>query len=244
MNASAELSRIAENDPAITVGRVTLHRPDAPVPAYAAVPKDAGSATPGVVLVMHLWGVDESIRETVRRFAAAGFAAIAPDLYARLNAPDGDGVNDYTVFKPLAEQLEPGRVDEDLRAAAQWLKSRHPQGKIAVSGFCMGGAVSLRQAIDNAEVFAANGVWYGRVSGVDPAKVQMPLVASYGERDTGIPAGDVRAFREKVPAPNDVVIYPGAGHAFFDRTRPSYVASAAADSWRRTTEFFTKYLRG
>lgn len=241
MSVSADLPRIAQNDPAIVVQQVELRRPDVALPAYCAQPRGADARTPGVVVVMHLWGVDESIREVVRRFARAGFAAVAPDLYARLDVPAE--TEDYTILRPFAEKLRPAQVDGDLRAAALWLRTAHPQGKVAVAGFCMGGGVALRQALSNDDVFAAAAVWYGKVAGIDPNSVRMPIVGSFGERDTGIPAEEVRAFRKFLRAPNDIVIYPTSGHAFFDHTRESYVAPAASDSWRRATAFLRKHLR-
>ncbi len=242
MNATT-LTPVPQDDPAIEVTSVDLRRPDGVLPAYAARPRAARANTPGVVVVMHVWGVDEPIRDVVRRFAKAGFAAIAPDLYARFGAPSGDGETDYTMLRPFAEKLSDAQVDGDLRAAALWLKTAHPQGRVGVTGFCMGGAIALRQALDNDDVFAAAAVWYGKVSGVDAACIRMPIAGSYGEKDTSIPADTVRAFRKVLRAPNDVAIYPTSGHAFFDHTRPSYVAPAAEDAWRRTTAFFTKYLK-
>ncbi len=240
--ASGQTIRVAPDDPAVRVESVHIARPDVAMPAYCARPSDARADTPGIVVVMHLWGVDESIREVVRAFAKAGFAAAAPDLYARLHAPDGDGREDYAAFVPFAKQLQAAQVDGDLRAAALWLQSAHPQGKIGITGFCMGGKIALRQAIDNAGTFAADAVWYGAVDQADPQKIHMPLLGSYGERDTGIPAAAVRTFYDAVPAPHDLTIYPTAGHAFFDHTRPSYDPVAAQDGWRRAVAFFTKYL--
>lgn len=234
---------VAENDPAIVVEHVELQTPDGAIPAYAAAPKGATATTPCVVVVMAIWGVDVSIRDVVRRFAKAGFAAIAPDLYGRLGAPSGDGVSDISIFRPLAQKLQRPQAAADIKTAAQWLKARHSNARIGVTGFCMGGTIALRQAIDNASVFSADAVWYGNVADIDPAAIHMPIVGNYGERDTGIPAADVRAFQAKLQVPNDIVIYPEAGHAFFDDQRRSYVASAAEDAWRRTLAFFTKYLK-
>lgn len=240
--AIGQTERVAEDDPAIVVEHIKLQETDIALPAYSASPRNVQPDTPGVVIVLHIWGVDESIREAVRAFAKAGFAAVAPDLFARLGAPDGDGENDYTKFLPFAQKLQPAQVDGDLRAAAQWLRSAHPKSKVGVTGFCMGGAIALRQAVDNANVFAADAVFYGKPN-IDPAKVAVPLLGSYGEKDTGIPAESVRDFFSKLRVPNDVKIYPDAGHAFMDHARPSYVADAAADAWRRTIAFFTKYLK-
>ena len=229
---------------AITTQHVQFSSLGAQVPAYAASPGVAGSATAGVVVVMHVWGVDASIRDVVDGFAKAGYAAIAPDLYARENAPpSGDGARDYRPFAAFAQKLDRAQVDADLRVAAMWLRSQHPQAKIGVIGFCMGGGIALRQAIDNADVFAADAVCYGKLEGTDPARVAIPIVGSFGAKDTGIPADSVRAFAAGLRVPNDVVIYPDAGHAFFDSHRSSYVASAAQDGWRRILSFFGKYLR-
>lgn len=237
------LPHISEDDPAIEVNRIELRRPDTLMPAYTAQPRNARPTTPGVVVVMHVWGVDEAIREVVRRFAKAGYAAIAPDLYSRFKAPSGDGEIDFTKFRPFAEKLQNAQVDSDLRAAALWLKTAHPQGKVGVTGFCMGGGIALRQAIDNDDVFVADAVWYGKVAGIDAARIRMPIVGNYGEKDTSIPADTVRAFRKVLRSPNDIAIYPTSGHAFFDDTRESYVPVAAEDAWRRTIAFFNKYLK-
>lgn len=236
---------VGEDDPAITVQRLEIRRPGVVMPAYSAAPKDAGPQTPGVVVIMHAWGVDESIRDVVRRFAKAGFVAVAPDLFARYGAPSGDGQSNFSTFRPYVQKLSAAaaQTDGDVRAAALWLHSAHPHGKAGVTGFCMGGAIALRQAVTNPDVFAADAVWYGQVAGIDPANIHMPIGGSYGERDTGIPPDTVRAFRSALRVPNDIAIYPGAGHAFFDDQRASYVAEAAQDSWRRTIAFFTKYLK-
>lgn len=241
--AAVQLDPVPENDPAIAVMRTTLDREGFALPAHAAQPKNATAQTPGVVVVLHIWGVDEQIRDTVRRFAKAGFAAIASDLFARSHPPSGDGATDYTVFAPFAKALKTPEVDGDLRAAAQWLKAAHPQSKIGITGFCMGGAIALRQAIDNADVFAAGAPWYGRVEGLDPAKIRIPVCGSYGGKDKSIPADQVQAFFNALTVPHEVEIYQQAGHAFFDHTRSSWVQSAAEDAWSRTTAFFAKYLK-
>jgi len=97
---------VSESDPTITVERVQLKVADGTIGAYAAWPVKAGAGTPSVVVIMHVWGVDTSIRDVVRRYAKAGFAGIAPDLYARFGAPSGDGKSDYTVFRPYSQKLD------------------------------------------------------------------------------------------------------------------------------------------
>lgn len=235
---------VGENDPAITVEHVKLERSDTVVPAYAAWPAAAGPGTPSVVVIMHVWGVDTSIRDVVRRYAKAGFAAIAPDLYARYGAPSGDGSTDYTIFRPYAKQLDRALYAGDIRAAALWLSTKFPGTKIGLTGFCMGGHIAWNAAIDDAGLFSVVAPFYGAVAGVNPKAIAIPVCGSFGGRDTGIPAADVRAFAAALTVPNDVHVYDEAGHAFFDDQRASYVASAAADAWKRTLACFDKYLRG
>ncbi|HEY1653487.1 MAG TPA: dienelactone hydrolase family protein [Candidatus Tumulicola sp.] len=235
---------VPEDDPTITVDCVHLDRSGVSMPAYAAWPKNAGPATGSVVVIMHVWGVDTSIRDVVRRLAKAGFAAIAPDLYARTDAPSGDGASDIAAFRPYAKQLDRTLYDGDAATAAEWLKSKFPGTKTGIIGFCMGGRIAMLAAIDNGARFAAVCPFYGPVEGVDPTAIRMPFCGSYGARDTGIPAASVRAFAAALTVPHDLRIYDEAGHAFLDDERSAYVASAAADAWARTIAFLKKYTAG
>ena len=119
---------VAENDPAITIATPSLNsqRPGGAfaLEAYAAAPKDAGPRTPGVVVVMAIWGVDAQLRDTVRRLAKAGYAAIAPNLYTGLGAPDGTGTSEIGPFREVAGKLADANVDADLDAGAAWLHER------------------------------------------------------------------------------------------------------------------------
>lgn len=234
---------VVENDPAIVVERVELKPPDgAVVPGYGAWPVEAGRGTPSVVVIMHIWGVDTSIRDVVRRLAKAGFAAIAPDLYARFGAPSGDGATDYTIFRPYAQRLDPMQWLGEVRAAAEWLAAKFSGTKIGITGFCMGGRLALTAAVEESDLFSIVAPFYGDVAHVDPKAMHIPVCGSYGGRDPSIPAASVRAFAASLTVPNDVKIYDEAGHAFFDDQRASYVASAAEDAWKRTIACFDKYL--
>jgi carboxymethylenebutenolidase len=233
---------VPEDDPAISVERLALSRPDGTVNAYAAYPKQLNGTAPGVVLCMAIWGVDEQLRDTVRRYAKAGYMCIAPDLYSRMDAPSGDGATDFSVFRPFAAKLQRDQYDGDLKAAAMHLRSKAAGAKLAVSGFCMGGHIALIQALDNVDVFAGVAPFYGAVKDIDPAQMRMPVCGSYGAKDTSIPEADVQAWAAALKVPHDIKIYPEAGHAFFDDTRSSYVASAADDAWTRVLAFYKDQL--
>jgi carboxymethylenebutenolidase len=246
ISAAATLSgpTLVLADSAVSAQWVGLSRPDGEVRAYAAWPAGAGPHAPAVVVIMHVWGVDISIREVVERLAKAGFAAIAPDLYARSGAPSGDESTDSSVFRPYAKRLDRAQYDGDIRAAADWLAQKFAGTKIGIMGFCMGGHIALLAAIDDADRFAAVCPFYGAVEGIDPAAIRMPLCGSYGGRDKSIPADDVRKFAAALKVPNDVRIYDEAGHAFCDDHRASYVESAAEDAWKHTIAWCNRYLAG
>ncbi|MDQ6767828.1 MAG: dienelactone hydrolase family protein [Candidatus Eremiobacteraeota bacterium] len=255
---------VREDDPAITVERPHLQRPQGPIDAYAAYPRANDAKTPGIVVAQHIWGVDAQIRDTVRRLAKAGFVTIAPNLYARLNAPSGDEATDYQPFSDIAAKLVDAEVDGDIQAGATWVRARVGSSplqrppKIGVMGFCRGGAIALRATVDDAAAFDAAVIFYGKVrwGTINEAdgpitemalgytdEIHTPLMGQFGARDTSIKPEDVRAMQARLKVPNDIKIYDEAGHAFFDDTRERYVASAAADAWTRTLSWFGKYLR-
>ncbi|HTX56231.1 MAG TPA: dienelactone hydrolase family protein [Candidatus Acidoferrales bacterium] len=233
---------VAENDASITVERSQIRRPDGMLDAYAAYPKTVRGNTPGIVLVMHEWGVDDVIRQTVRRFAKAGYMCIAPNLYSRMNAPSGDGTSEIDTFKPYAARLQRKQYGGDLRAAGLQLLAKAPNCKIGIAGLGLGGHLALIQALDNSDVFDAVALFYGAIKDIDPTEIHIPVCSSYGEKDPAIPAEEVRAWRTALRVPNDVRVYPSSGQAFFDATRNTYVASAADDAWRRVLGFFKDHL--
>ena len=253
---------VAEDDPAISTAHPPITHGDRTIGSYYAAPRGAGRTTPGVVLVQAIWGVDAQLRDTARRFAKEGYIAIAPDLYSTFGAPSGDGATDVTPFRDILGKLSDDVIDADLAASAAFIRQGAggaPQ-KIGVVGWCNGGGISLRQTVDNANVFNAAAVFYGKVrystapnnnGAITPIaldyadEIRVPLVGSWGARDTSILADDVRALDEKLTnlkKPHDFFIYDGAGHAFFDDTRDTYVATAASDAWTRTLAWFRRYL--
>ncbi len=245
---------VPPDDPAIGARFVELARPDTKLSAYAAWPANVLPTTPGIVMVQHIWGVDATIRDDVRRYAKAGYVCIAANLYERSKAPSGDGTSDIDLFRPAAAALVDDVVAGDLSAARRWIQTKAAQGKIGITGFCMGGGIALKQLIGTTD-YAAASIFYGDVRPGTPrdapttaqtfayaAKITTPIRGNYGERDTSIAAADVRAFFGALQAPHEYTLYPEAGHAFFDDTRASYVATAAADAWTKTLAWFHTYL--
>lgn len=101
----------------------------------------------------------------------------------------------------------------------------------------MGGIMALRRSHGYDDLFSSAAIWYGALGGIDPAQIDIPVVASFGAKDASIPVESVERFAAGLRVRSDVKIYEGAGHAFCDTTRDSYDRVAAEDSWRRTISF-------
>jgi carboxymethylenebutenolidase len=227
------------------------------VPVYEARPA-TGKDTPIILVISEIWGVHEYIRDTTRRFAKLGYYAIAPELFAR----EG-GVGQLTDIQEILKIVLSQKREQtlgDLKAAVDFAKTR-PNVKasaVGVTGWCWGGSTTYQVAATNPDMKAAV-AWYGPparpyqgasgpVTGFDLAKdIKVPLLGLYGENDKSPTPEDAKKFVEMVKQNNpadEIVIYPGAGHAFHADYRPSYNKAAAEDGWKRCTGWFEKYLKG
>lgn len=208
---------------------------------YLATPKQGSG--PCVIVIQEWWGLVDHIKDVCDRFADEGFVALAPDLFhgKTTRSPDEAG--------KLMMALRVDEAEKDLSAAAQYLSTQDSttSEKVGVVGFCMGGALALYTATRNENVGACV-VFYGGHPKVKPElpNLQAPVLGLYAEKDGFVTPDSVRALEREVKAlgkPIEVVIYPGADHAFFNDTRPEvYNAEAAADAWRRTIAFLREHL--
>jgi carboxymethylenebutenolidase len=199
---------------------------------------------PGVVVIQEWWGLVPHIEELVERFAGAGFAAIAPDLYhgVTTKSPDEAG-------KMLME-LDVERAGKEISGAGAYLLGRPEctSSKYGVVGFCMGGALAQYAATIDAEHVGAAVSFYGGFKKVPTQweKLSAPLLLIYGENDKGVPAQQGRELEQKLKGMGkdvELVIEPNADHAFFNDTRPEvYNVDAAADAWKRTLDLFRRTL--
>lgn len=221
---------------------------------YAAWPR--GGPSPALVLVPDVRGLSDHYRDVARRLAAEGFFTFALDLYSREGAPDLPDV--AAVFRWMRELPDP-RVLADVGAAAGYLATR-PEvraGAIGVTGFCMGGQYALLAACTLPQLHACV-AWYGmlRYAETDARKPADPLTLAprlgcpylglFGADDALIPQADVEELRTILAREGkrfEIHVYPGAGHAFFNDTRPdAYRPEAAADAWRRALAFLHRHL--
>lgn len=208
---------------------------------FAAPPSGKG---PAVVVIQEWWGLVEHIEDLVDRFAAAGFVALAPDLYhgKTTTSPNDAG-------KMLME-LDADRAVQEIAGAGKYLLSRPEcsSTKYGVIGFCMGGALAQYAATKDANNVGAAVSFYGGFKEVTPEweNLQAPILLIYGENDRGVPAErgrELQAKLQKLGKNAELAIYPNADHAFFNDTRPEvHNPEAAADAWTRTLELFRRSL--
>jgi len=228
---------------------VTYHpTEDRELRAYLAAPRGEGP-WPGVVVIMDALGVSDDIRQQADLLAAAGYLALAPDLYS------GRGPR-CVVATLKASRSGSGEAYEDIEAARRWLAARVDcTGRIGIIGFCMGGGFALLSA--PRYDFQAASVNYGEVpDDVERLAGACPIVASYGRRDPGLSgrAAKLESALQTLGIEHDVKEYPNAGHSFMNRvTGPAlnpvlkfvglnYHHPSAEDSWRRILSFFDAHL--
>ena len=227
------------------------------VPAYFAAP--AGKTHLPVVLVVHeIFGVHEYIADTCRRFAQAGYLAIAPELYAR----QGDASQYGEMAKLMSEvvsKVPDAQVMGDLDGAVQWAgKNGGNIKKVGITGFCWGGRITWLYAEQSAHV-KAGVAWYGRLVGTPSALtpkhpldlaagLKAPVLGLYGGQDGGIPLTTINQMKDalaeagakgnKAAKASEFVVYPQASHAFHADYRPSFRKDAAEDGFKRALEWF------
>ena len=237
----------------LVAGEVMIPVGDFRMPAYRAAPQGKAGA-PVVLVVSEIFGVHEYIADVARRFAKAGYFAIAPEMFVR----QGDPTEYGEIGKLIAEvisKVPDAQVMGDLDATLAWAKGQGADtSKAAVTGFCWGGRITWLYSAHNPGI-KAGVAWYGRLVGqpnplqpanpVDVAgRLHGPVLGLYGEKDTGIPLDTVDRMKAALAAgsaaakKSEFVIYPDAPHAFHADYRPSFRQAAAEDGWKRCRAWF------
>ena len=214
-----------------------------PVRGYLARPRTAPGALPGVIVIHEWWGLNDNLQAMTRRLAGEGYQALAVDLFGGQKADHPDAA--MKLVNGVLQNMAP--AEENLRRAVAYLE-RQGAPKIGVVGWCFGGGWSLATALLVPEKIDAAVIYYGRLES-DPAKLaklEAPILGSFGAEDNSIPVAKVREFEgalKKLGKPVDIKVYEGAGHAFANPSGGNYRPEAAKDAWRRTTEFFARNLK-
>jgi carboxymethylenebutenolidase len=230
----------------------TLTTPDGPMQCYEATPdSDARGA---VIVVQEAFGVNDHIRDVTRRFAAAGYHAVAPTFFHRAGGGTAD-YGDFAAVMPLFEGLSDDGVVTDFDTALEHLHDRgFNDRQVGTVGFCWGGRatflVCARRAIGAGVGFYGGGIASKSGLGFDAlideaTALKAPWLGLFGDEDHSIPVEDVEKLREALrdaPVVTDVVRYAGAGHGFHCDVRPDFNPEAAADGWARTLDWFDTHL--
>jgi len=224
-----------------------------PMRCYEAIPDgDPGSA---VVVIQEAFGVNPHIEDITRRVAAAGYHAIAPDMFHRT----GGAVVDYGDFGAVIEHFvgigDDDAIMSDVDAALGYLRRiGFADRNIGIVGFCFGGRVTFLVASQRALGAAAGFYGGGIVTARFPqfpalveraATLETPWLGLFGDLDESIPVTDVEQLRQALtdaPVATEVVRYADAEHGFNCDARPSYNADAAADAWSRMLGWFERHL--
>jgi len=199
---------------------------------------------PGVVVIQEWWGLNDHMRDVADRLAEQGFVALAPDLYYGQTATEPDEA------RKLAMALEYPDALRVIQTAVDHLVARDDVApkRVGLVGFCMGGGLAWHGAAQLERIGAAVPCYGGGPDMLpeEAARITAPILAIYGEEDRGVSPEVARgraALMDAAGVANEMVIYPGAQHAFMNDRRPVYDPVAAADAWRRIVAFFRETLR-
>jgi carboxymethylenebutenolidase len=234
---------VSPDDPEIVVGSVQFPTADgSTLLGYLAVPSAPGNYA-GIVVIHENRGLLEHHKDVVRRYAKAGFAAVAPDLVSHEGGTDNTNPDDVP---GLLSRADPQRHVDDATASGAFIQSQDGVRPDAhgLTGFCFGGGVVWRTIGQDLSVAAAV-PFYGPPPPLDLlAHTRAAALGMYGELDTNITASapSVMAALETAGVPHDYRVYLGANHAFFNDTGERYNREAATDAWMRALAWFGQYV--
>ena len=239
----------------LTAGVVKVKTKDGKeMDAYRAMPA-TGQAFGTILVVQEIFGVHAHIADLCRRFAKAGYYAIAPELYFRQGDPKA--LTDMQVLlREIVSKVPDEQVMGDLDATVDFAKGegKADVAKLGITGFCWGGRIVWLYAA-HSSALKAGVAWYGRVVGdatpmtpkhpVDIAKdLKAPVLGLYGGADTGIPNDTVDRMRAALKAgspaaqKSQIDTYPDTPHGFNADYRPSFRKEQAEDAWKKALAWF------
>jgi carboxymethylenebutenolidase len=204
----------------------------------------AGESGPGVLVIQEWWGLNDHIKDIVERFAAAGFVALAPDLYHGQITTEPDGAG------KLMMALNIDEAGKDMSGAIDELQRRTGRTKVGVVGFCMGGGLALVVSCKRPDAVAAVAPFYGLIpwesAQPDWSALAAKVEGHYAADDHFFTPADAEALQTKLRALGKdatLLVYPEVDHAFFNDTRPEvYAEDAAKTAWLRVLDLFRSEL--
>ncbi len=213
---------------------------------YIATPPNGAASTSGIIVLQEWWGLVDQIKRTCDRFAAAGFTALAPDLYHGTNVPLTEP--DEAGKQMMALQMD--GAAKDLSGAVDELLRRTGRTQVGVIGFCMGGGLALVLGTQRPDAVKAIVPAYGLIPWPDAqpdfSKLDAAILGhAAGQDDYFTPeaARDLEAQLKAMGKNVEFHHYPEAGHAFFNEDRPEAHHQESADLlWERSVAFFRTTL--
>jgi carboxymethylenebutenolidase len=208
---------------------------------YFARPEGEGP-WPGVLVIHEIFGLNENMKDIAQRFAGEGYAALAVDLFAGRNRI----VCMFSLLLGMRNNSTGHGGIRDLRAALDFLGQQPgvDPARLGAVGYCLGGGLSIALACADNRLKAIAPYYGMNPRPLEAVERACPVVGSYPAKDFTANSG--RALEgelERFQIPHDIKIYDGAGHSFFNDTRPAaYNADAAVDSWERVKAFFKEYV--
>ncbi|MGN6309329.1 MAG: dienelactone hydrolase family protein [Xanthobacteraceae bacterium] len=199
-----------------------------------------GPAKGALVVIQEIFGVNHHIRNVCDRYASENYVAVAPSIFDRTepNFQSGYSPDEVAVARKFVANPNWSAMLLDVQAAIDSVKDVGPVG---IVGFCLGGSVAFVAATKLSGLRAAVGYYGGAIVRFADDKPKVPTLLHFGERDTGIPLGDVETIRAKRPDV-EIHVYPGAQHGFSCDERASYDKTSADLAGQRTLAFFAKHL--
>src|SRR6188474_1129421 len=243
----AAAQQVSKTDARLKTSYETVPSPmgNGSIKGYLARPASAGTNKLPAILVIHEnRGLNPHIEDIARRLALENFMAFAPDGLTSVGGYPGDDVKGGELFG----KVDRAKMAEDLYAAAVWLKSRPDStGRLGVTGFCFGGGIANSLAVRMGSDLQAAAPFYGGAPPVaDVPKIKAAVLVHHGSEDKRLVDG-WPAYDEAMKAAgvtHEGHIYPGAVHGFNNDATPQRYNKAAADeAWKRTVDWFNKYVR-
>ena len=244
----AAAQQVSPTDARLKTETATVPSPqgNGSIKGYLVRPASAGTNKLPAILVVHEnRGLNPHIQDIARRLALENFMAFAPDGLTSVGGYPGDDEKGGQLFG----QVDRAKMGEDLYAAAVWLKSRPDStGKLGVTGFCFGGGIANSLAVRMGSDLAAAVPYYGGAPpAADVPKIKAAVLVHHGAADQKLVAAwpQYEAALKAAGVTYEGHIYPDAVHGFNnDATANRYNKAAADQSWKRTVEWFNKYVRG
>lgn len=211
------------------------------VRGYLVMPTTGKERLPAVVVAHENRGLNPYIEDVARRIAKAGFIALAPDGLTSVGGYPGSDEKG----RELQQKIDPEKLRSDFFAAIEYLaKSERTTGKVAVIGFCYGGAIANAAAVAFPQLSAAVAFYGRQPSLADVSKINAPLQLHYAELDQRITEG-WPPYEEALKASGktyETYVYAGVNHGFHNDSTPRYDEKAAVLAWDRTVAWLKKYL--